>query len=35
MKRRIAALAFLTAALYGGFFMGIHRKLDTETWPEW
>lgn len=35
MRRRIAALLFLTAAMYGGFFMGINRVIGDETWPEW
>lgn len=35
MRRRIAALAFLTAALYGGFFMAAYQALGDETWPEW
>ena len=35
MKRRIAVLAFVTAALYGGFFIAIHQALEDETWPEW
>lgn len=35
MKRRIAALTLITAALYGGFFIAAHQAFSDESWPEW
>lgn len=35
MRRRIAVIALAAAVLYGGFFMAVHRALDSEDWPEW
>lgn len=35
MTRRFAILAFAAAAIWGGIFIGIHRALDDEDWPEW
>lgn len=35
MRRRIAALAFILAAIYGGFFILIYQAFDNRDWPEW